>query len=63
MKETPPREACRVRLTYHVIVMVILVVVTVLLYNHGLAAIPLILLSAQLFWLTYLGLRHLKKRT
>ena len=51
------------RLTYHVIVMVILVVVTVLLYNHGLAAIPLIMLSAQRFWLTYLGLRHLKKRT
>ncbi|WP_179860918.1 hypothetical protein [Bhargavaea cecembensis] len=51
------------KLSHHVIIMVILIALTVVLYNRGLAAIPLILLSVQLFWLTFRGWRRMKKRT
>ncbi|MET3575768.1 hypothetical protein ACFFIY_08350 [Bhargavaea ullalensis] len=51
------------KLSIHIFIMLVLVVATVLLYNHGLAAIPLILLSVQLFWLTFRGMRLLKKQT
>ncbi|MFC7365732.1 MULTISPECIES: hypothetical protein [Bhargavaea] len=49
--------------SHHVIIMVILIVLSVVLYNRGLAAAPLILLSAQLFYLFFSGWRTLKNKS
>jgi hypothetical protein len=49
--------------SYHVVIMVILIVLSIALYNRGLAAAPLILLSAQLFYLFFSGWRTLKNKS
>ncbi|MCW1928910.1 hypothetical protein [Bhargavaea beijingensis] len=49
--------------SYHVAIMVILIVLSIALYNRGLAAAPLILLSVQLFYLFFSGWRTLKNKS